>query len=140
MRRASLWIALTFLSLFPLASAQHAKPMPAEILGSQLIDWSEFQTPQPMPRPVPLPVPDSPANKQEPSQDSQARQSHPTLPFTGTIVKAENEYVLRVSDNVWYGIDDQQKAKLYEGKKVKIAGSLDMRTNILHVTSIEALS
>jgi hypothetical protein len=34
-------------------------------------------------------------------------------------------------------LDDQEKAKNFEGKNVKVTGILDVATNIVHVTGIE---
>ncbi len=39
-----------------------------------------------------------------------------------------------------YQLDDQERAKQYEGKQVKIAGTLDATGNSLHITSIELVS
>lgn len=47
---------------------------------------------------------------------------------------------MKVSDKASYQIDDQEKAKLFEGKQVRIGGSLDAKSNMLHVSSIELLS
>jgi hypothetical protein len=60
--------------------------------------------------------------------------------FTGTIVKDGTRYVLKVSSNSVYQLDDQERAKQYEGKQVKIAGTLDAIGNSLHITSIELVS
>ena len=60
--------------------------------------------------------------------------------FSGTIVRVGSRYVLKVSDATTYQFDDQDNAKRYEGKEVKIVGSLEAKTNLLHVTSIELLS
>lgn len=46
---------------------------------------------------------------------------------------------MKISESTSYRIDDQDAAKLYEGKQVRIAGSLDAKTNVLHVESIELL-
>lgn len=120
---------------------------PSDIFGSQLIAWSELQKPQPVPQP--LPPPDRPI--QQPDQQSdrqaaqpanpQAQQREPaTQTFTGTIVKDGGTYVLKVSSSVAYQLDDQEKAKQYEGNQVKIEGTLDANGNSLHITSIELLS
>jgi hypothetical protein len=37
-----------------------------------------------------------------------------------------------------YQLDDQSKAKKYEGKEVKVTGSFDANSNTIHVDSIEA--
>jgi len=115
-------------------------PLAAGVLGPPLVAWSELQKPRPVPQPLPPPRPDPPA--EQPSQQqpggSQAQQQPSSQVFTGTIVKEGSKYVLK-TDSTSYQIDDQEKAKMYEGKQVKIAGSLDTKTNVLHVTSIELL-
>jgi hypothetical protein len=39
-----------------------------------------------------------------------------------------------------YELDDQDRAREYQGKQVKIVGSLDRTTNLIHITSIELIS
>jgi hypothetical protein len=39
-----------------------------------------------------------------------------------------------------YQLDDQEKAKQFEGKQVKVVGKLDLDTNLIHVENIEAVS
>ena len=150
-------IALRF-SGVSLAQERAARPAPRTgdgILGPQLIAWSEMQKPQPVPqRPEPVPVPDSNADKQagpaedtpqqRPAQDAKApaqeKQGPAAQTLTGTVIKLGNKYVLKTTDKQTYELDDQDQAREYEGKQVKIVGSLDRTTNIIHVTSIELIS
>jgi len=113
--------------------------VPADILGPQLVVWSQLQKPRPVPQP--LPPPDQ-ADQQQPgpAAESQAQQEPLNQTFIGTIVKDGSKYVFRELESAVYQIDDQEKAKLYEGKQVKIAGSLDAKNNMLHVARIELLS
>jgi hypothetical protein len=120
------------------------------ILGPQLIAWSALQKPQPVPQqPQPVPPPDTqPAQRpteQKPRPDSQQRPQPETQPstalsVTGSVVKVGGKYMLETEDNLAYQLDDQDKAKQYEGKRVKVTGSLDRTTGILHVSRIELLS
>ena len=125
------------------------------ILGPQLIAWSEMQKPQPVPqRPQPVPVPDSNADKQAgPTEDTpkqhpapdtrapaQEKQGPAAQTLSGTVIKLGNKYVLKTTDKQTYELDDQDKAREYEGKQVKIVGSLDRTTNMIHITSIELVS
>jgi hypothetical protein len=122
--------------------------VPGSILGPQLIVWSQSQKPQPVPQPLPPPnsVPQPPSQSQSQSesqtqaQTSQAQAQPAAQTFAGTIEKVEGKYVLKTSADKLYQIDDQEKAKLYEGKKVTIIGTLDDSGSTLHVSSIEALS
>jgi len=111
---------------------------PASVVGPQLVAWSQMQTPHAVPQPLPREQPDPqkpvPANPQA-EQPQPASQS-----FTGMIVKESGKYVLRSSGNTVYQIDDQERAKTYEGKRVKISGSVDAKTNLLHIATIDSLS
>lgn len=145
---------LALLAFSPLMSAQDplqqpSPALPAEILGPPLVAWSVLQKPRPIPDPLPPPdnrdQPQSQAQSQAGQpQNSQNEDSQPQQPsaqsFTGTIARNNGKYVLKVSEGTAYQIDDQEKAKGYEGKQVKIAGNLDPKNNVLHVTSIELLS
>lgn len=149
-RRTSLLATLVFLSAIIPASlgqdlrSQPSPVLPSEILGPQLIAWSQLQKPQPVPQP--LPPPDRPMQQQPEQQPSQSANppAQPQPPaaqtFTGTIIKDGNRYVLKVSSNSVYQLDDQERAKQYEGKQVKIAGTLDATGNSLHIGSIELVS
>jgi hypothetical protein len=150
-------IALLFCGV-SLAQERATLPAPGTgdgILGPQLIAWSEMQKPQPVPqRPEPVPVPNSNADKQagptedtpkqQPAPDTKApaqeKQGPAAQTLSGTVVKLGNKYVLRTTDRETYELDDQDKAGEYEGKQVKIVGSLDRTTNMIHITSIELIS
>ncbi len=59
--------------------------------------------------------------------------------FLGSITKAGNQFVF--SDDVSrnsYQLDDQETASKFDGKKVKVTGTLDATNNIIRVQSIEA--
>jgi hypothetical protein len=60
--------------------------------------------------------------------------------FMGHIAQAEGKYVL-VDDGqrATFQLDDQEKAKQFDGKKVKVIGSLDPATNTIHVADIVAV-
>ena len=61
--------------------------------------------------------------------------------FNGTIVKEKGKLVLKDTvANVSYQLDDQDRAKQFEGKQVKVSGKLDMNANLIHVESIEVAS
>ena len=141
--------------------AQVPAPSPAPghndgILGLQLIAWSEMQKPQPVPQqPQPVPPPDTQEGSQPPSRSQQPdtggqqpnaqkpdqeSQESTSSSVTGTILKVAGKYVLQTSDNVAYQLDSADQASQYEGKRVKVTGTLDRATGILHVTNIELLS
>jgi hypothetical protein len=61
--------------------------------------------------------------------------------FTGTIVKEKGAMMLKDgASNVSYKVDDESKVKDYEGKQVKVTGTLDSSTNVIHVDSIQVIS
>ena len=59
--------------------------------------------------------------------------------FTGKIVQSsEGKFVLQdTSGNSTYLLDDQEKAKAFNGKNVKVTGMLDADNNIIHVVDIQ---
>jgi hypothetical protein len=149
MKRETRLLAALFFLLGPVflvfvqdGQSQRDPVLPSDILGPQLIAWSQLQKPQPMPQP--LPPPDRPI--QQPDQQGQPanppaqQQQLGAQTFTGTIVKDGSRYALKVSSNRAYQLDDQQKAEEYEGKRVKIAGILDANSSSLHIISIELVS
>ena len=144
-RRMRLLTIAAVVLFSPAVWAQSSNPgpvnpdLPGDILGPQLVAWSQMQTPHPVPQPLPPEQPD-PQQKPTPT-DPQGKQAQPaSQSFTGTIVKEGGEYVLKSSDNTVYQIDDQETAKSYEGKRVKISGRLDAKTNMLHILTIDSLS
>ena len=56
--------------------------------------------------------------------------------YMGTIVKDGDAYVLKTG-NEKYLLDSQKKAKKYNGKDVKITGTLDNAKNLIHVEKIK---
>jgi Protein of unknown function (DUF5818) len=61
--------------------------------------------------------------------------------FTGTILKEGDNFVLNDSANkTTYMLDDAKKASQFEGKKVKVAGTVDLASNTIHVESIKEVA
>jgi DNA-nicking Smr family endonuclease len=143
-------IVISLAALFAISfsvSAQEIAPskpaVPSQILGPQLIAWSQQTKPQPIPQPLPPPEQADQQTSQKAdsqNQNAQDQQNSSAQVFTGTIVKDESRYVLKAADGASYQLDDQQKAKQYEGKQVKIVGSIDAHGTTLHISSIELLS
>jgi lipopolysaccharide export system protein LptA len=87
----------------------------------------------------PQPSPDTPLAGQ--SNQPQATQDQKAKEFTGTIVKHGGTMMLNDSAaNVSYKLDDQNKAKEYVGKQVRVTGTLDSSTNVIHVDRIQIIS
>jgi hypothetical protein len=74
---------------------------------------------------------------QQQSPDSQAQsQSAPASSgqvFTGTVTKSGDKLVLQTADGTSYDVDDQAALKKYEGKQVRINGTLDPDGKTIHV-------
>lgn len=71
---------------------------------------------------------------------SQSQDQQKPRTFVGKVVKARNgQYALLTDEQAGKGVylDDQEKAKAFEGKNVKVTGVLDIATNIVHVTDIQ---
>jgi hypothetical protein len=95
--------------------------------------WSADQQKQ---RPDPLPGNPSALYRQDSQQERQQQPEVKT--FTGKISKSGQKLVLEdAATNVSYQLDDQKKAKQYEGKSVRVTGTLDAQNNLIHVQAIE---
>jgi len=88
--------------------------------------------------PAPGPPPDI-SSLLNPS-DSQSLRQGPaeTRTFTGRISKSGQKFVLEDSSvRTFYQLDDQKKAGQYQGKNVRVTGTLDAENNVIHVQTIE---
>jgi hypothetical protein len=57
--------------------------------------------------------------------------------FEGKIAKSGDQLVLQeTSTQTAYKLDDQDKAKQFEGKNVKVMATVEASTNTLHVVDI----
>jgi len=72
-------------------------------------------------------------------------QSHPSAeqeeqkPQTKVIKAKNGQYALLIDEQNGKGVylDDQEKVKAFEGKNVKVTGTLEMTKNLFHVTNIQ---
>lgn len=79
----------------------------------------------------------NPASGQQPQQ--QQVDTHSARSFEGKIMKSGDKLVLQDSATQQsYQLDDQDKAKQFEGKSVKVTATLDPNTNTLHIVDIGA--
>jgi Protein of unknown function (DUF5818) len=87
--------------------------------------------------------PASPKTKNEPASEANPPgqvSSETKQTFSGRIVKSKDQFVLKDrSSNNTYKLDRQDIAKQYEGKDVKVAGTLDSSDNTIRVSAIEPL-
>jgi hypothetical protein len=81
------------------------------------------------------PAQDQAAAQQQPT-DAQ-NQQQPARAFQGKIAKAGDKLVLQESSTqTAYRLDDQDKAKQFEGKSVKVMATVDASTSTLHILDI----
>ena len=68
----------------------------------------------------------------DPSQSRSQMQS-----FTGTVVKTSDGWMLQdETGKTSYKLDNEKMAKKYEGKSVKVTGTLDSSTNTIHISDV----
>jgi hypothetical protein len=74
-----------------------------------------------------------PDARQTPDTSQQAAPSDKQT-FTGTIVKSGEKYVLQdTASGTTYDLDHQDQVKQYEGKKVRVRGTLDASGKMIHL-------
>jgi hypothetical protein len=60
--------------------------------------------------------------------------------FMGTILKSGGNFVLSDSaTKTRYTLDDPKKARPFEGTMVKVTGTLDVASNLIHVQGIQGI-
>lgn len=139
---ATLAVVVGMISSGGILNAQSTSSTPSDQPSSQ----SQQSTPdtpptQQPPDTTPAPTPSTPS-AQQPSQDApssqQPSQSEPApdqgkaqtgtsdaQTFSGTVVKSGDKYVLQEDSGKTYDIDHQDDVKKFEGKKVRVQGTLD---------------
>jgi Ni/Co efflux regulator RcnB len=134
-------VVLAAFVLGPMAMAQSASPQVDSKKATELVARSENQKAEPAPAtqatPQQTPQTETPATAVGQAQDSGQQQAAAAKTFTGTIMKANDVFVLKTSDNMTYQLDDQARAKEYEGKQVQVTGSLDSGSNTIKVQDIK---
>jgi hypothetical protein len=141
-------IALVFIATLAV-SQQSADRSP---FSSDLVLWSHMQQPQqpeqgqPRQTPTPDPTPETqPAQNPTPAQPSQQKsagsqgQASAAQTFTGVINKQADGFLLKISETISYKLDNQTEVQQYEGKRVRITGTLDTSVNLIHVEKVEPL-
>jgi len=68
-----------------------------------------------------------------PGSDAQAQSASEGQTFSGTVAKAGDKYVLQDASGKTYDVDRQEELKKYEGKQVRIKGTLDADGKTIHV-------
>jgi hypothetical protein len=67
------------------------------------------------------------------SGSDQASSSDSSQTFSGTVAKSGDKYVLQDASGKTYDVDRQEELKKYEGKQVRIKGTLDPDGKTIHV-------
>jgi hypothetical protein len=81
--------------------------------------------------------PDTAASQDQMQQPDNQKPASETRIFAGKIVKHGNILILSDTGGKTYKLDDQQKAKEFVNKEVKVTGVLDDSTGVIRVTAIE---
>jgi hypothetical protein len=148
---------IAFMCLGTFAVAQ--QPDSEQPLSSDLVQWSYMQQPQqpeqgaPRQTPTPDPSPETqpaqnpaPSHPAQPAQPDNApaagsqAQSPTAQTFTGIINKEADSFTLKVSETTSYKLDNQEEVQQYEGKRVRVTGTLESSINLIHVDKIEPMS
>jgi len=138
-------LTLAALSIAPMAMAQSPQKhqSPSMRPGTELVAWTQDQKTEPMPSQTTTPPQQQP-NTQTPStptgQGDDTHKQPAAQAFTGTIMKSGDNYVLKTADNMTYQLDDQSRAKQFEGKQVQVTGSLDATSQTIKVQDIKSAS
>lgn len=109
-----------------------AQSQPAQAPDAQPTQTPDAQsTPTPQAQPAQTPEQNAPAT---PNAQAQTTRTAGTQSFTGTIMKSGDKYVFQDADTGnTYDIDHQEEVQKFEGKKVKVHGTLDASAKIIHV-------
>lgn len=75
--------------------------------------------------------PSQPPASQPPSDQASSGDNSQT--FSGTVAKSGNKYVLQDASGKTYDVDRQDELKKFEGKEVRIKGTLDPDGKTIHV-------
>jgi len=146
MKKSAILIACLMFS--PLAFGQQ-QAANNSLFSSDLVMWSHMQEPQPTPsqtRQTPTPDP-NPETQPQPNPTAPRPQSTPaeagfpdTLQtFSGTVSKEADNFILQASKTTSYKLDNQQQVQQFEGRRVRVTGTLDSTINLIHVEKVEPL-
>jgi hypothetical protein len=140
-RRANTVVLAFWAALTPLVLSQDGTPQPCPdvtpgALGCQLVAWSHLQEPVPLPESETKPA--TPPDQQPgQSPDFQSRRQASRRTITGFIVRQVDHCVLKAVDNTTYQLDDQERARRYQDKQVRVVGKLIAASHTFDIESIE---
>src|ERR1700751_712464 len=78
-------------------------------------------------------TPESGAQQSQSGSSADSGAASGTQTFSGTVTKAGDKYVLKDDSGKTYDIDHQDEVKKFEGKRVRVQGTLDPSTNKIMV-------
>ena len=87
-------------------------------------------------QPEQQPPSQQPGSEQQPStapDNSQAQSQDSVQTFMVTVVKVGDKYVLQDASGKSYELDNQDLVKSYEGKQVRVKGTLDPDGKTIHI-------
>lgn len=83
-------------------------------------------------------APNPQAPPQANAQTSTPAAAENTQAFTGQIVRSQGKFMLNdIDTKTSYQLDDQAKAGDYQGDQVRVSGTLDNSSKLIHVQTIE---
>lgn len=126
MKRLLTFVAV--LGLTGLGMNLYAQQTPSSQSSQSSSSSSSTQTPS---------TPSDNSSMPQSSQTSASSSQQSARSFEGKIAKSGDKLVLQDSaSGTSYQLDDQDKAKQFEGKSVKVMGTVDSASNTLHVIDI----
>ncbi len=89
----------------------------------------------------PATAPKSPQQQPVSAPSSDDAQTQQALAFSGRVTSEQGQLVLKDPvTKMTYQLDNQARARQYVGKQVKVTGILELKSNTIHIDSIEPLS
>jgi hypothetical protein len=135
-RTIGLFVSMISIAIASAGQTSQAPPVPPlQILGPQLVAWSQLQQPQPLPERTLLPS--GPPIGQTTSHDTTPIRQNAVLRLKGSIAQSNGHYLLKLANDIAIQLDDPENSSRYEGKQVRIGGILEANGEKLHVISIE---
>lgn len=81
------------------------------------------------------------ASTYSPQVSAQQQTGQKTKTFSGTVIKDGDKFILSDrASKIYYVLDDAEKASKFEGKKVKVTGTVDVASNTIHVDIIQEIA
>jgi hypothetical protein len=114
------------------SASQPEQQSPSQPPAAQQPDQQAPAAGQQQQQEPPSQTPNQSGQQQAPDSQAQSQTSQGQM-FSGTIVKSGDKYVLQDTSGTSYDVDHQELVKKYEGKQVRINGTLDPDGKTIHV-------